>query len=271
MRLIKVYRVLDGRAAVVTLNRPEARNAINRQLGEELAACLAELRADMGLRAVIITGAGAAFTAGVDLKDPLFADPEVMTREWMVGPNNYLWQLQQFQVPLIAAVNGPCVTGGMEIALQCDLILASTKAIFRDTHSTYGIPPAGGMSQILQRMVGMQRARFMSLTGAKVDGTTACQWGLACMVVEPAELLPKAISVAGSIADKDRSTTATFRCLINEGQGRGLQAALEYEIDTVLQRYAQMGAGGGSTQERLSGAFAQQQQQQRSNNTKSKL
>jgi len=67
------------------------------------------------------------------LQDPLFADAEVMTREWMQGPSNYLWQMQQFQVPLIAAVNGPCVTGAMEIALQCDLIVASTKAMFRCT------------------------------------------------------------------------------------------------------------------------------------------
>lgn len=264
MRFVVVERVLDGRAAVVTLNRPEARNAINRQLGEELAACLAELRDDAALRAVIITGAGAAFSAGVDLKDPLFADPEVMTRGWIQGPRNYLWQMQQFQVPLLAAVNGPCVTGAMEIALQCDIIIASTKALFRDTHSTYGIPPAGGMSQILQRMIGLQRARYMSLTGAKVDGATAYEWGLACMVVEPEELMAKARAVAGVIAEKDRATTATFRRLIDEGQGRSMQEALDYEIDTVLTKYAEMGSGGGSTQERLSDAFAAQQRRVRS-------
>mmetsp|Transcript_37397 Transcript_37397/g.94518 ORF Transcript_37397/g.94518 Transcript_37397/m.94518 type:complete len:156 (-) Transcript_37397:304-771(-) len=155
----------------------------------------------------------------------------------------------------------------MEIALQCDLIVASTKAMFRDTHSTYGIPPAGGMSQILQRMVGVQRARYMSLTGAKVDGATAYEWGLACAVVEPQELMPEVVAMAASIVAKERSTIAVFRSLINEGQGKSMQAALDYEIDTVLQKYAEMGAGGTDTQTRLSGAFAKQQQAR----TKSKL
>mmetsp|Transcript_14401 Transcript_14401/g.34110 ORF Transcript_14401/g.34110 Transcript_14401/m.34110 type:complete len:269 (-) Transcript_14401:129-935(-) len=257
--LITEDRLRSGCIAVITLNRPENKNAINRQLARELSSCLQRLVSDKKLRVVIITGAGDAFSAGVDLQDPVFADPEMMTSEWMRGPGNYLWQMQQMKVPLIAAVNGACITGGMEIALQCDLIVASTSALFRDTHTTFGIPPAGGMSQILQRMVGVQRARFMSLTGAKVDGATAASWGLACEVVEPDRLMDRAIKIAEMMLKKDSTVTSLFRKLINEGQGRSLQSALDWEVDQVMDRYREMGKEGKQTHSRLSEAFRAEQ------------
>merc|ERR1711976_143659 len=262
MRYIELQRNAGGLpgVALVTLSRPEAKNALNKQLTEELAQCLDGLRSDPDLRALVLTGSGSAFCAGVDLKDPLFADPQMMNKAKLQGPSFYLWQMRHLQVPTIAAVNGPCITGGMEIALQCDLILASTAAVFRDTHTTYGIFPGGGMSQILPRMVGVQRARFMSLTGTPIDGRTAAAWGLACAVVEPDQLMPEALRIAASIAKKDPTAVAKFRSLINEAQGRSLPAALDFELDEALESYMAMGQGGGRTQDRLSSAFKTQQQ-----------
>merc|ERR1711976_524119 len=126
MRYIELQRNAGGLSgvALVTLSRPEAKNALNKQLTEELAQCLDGLRSDPDLRALVLTGSGSAFCAGVDLKDPLFADPQMMNKAKLQGPSFYLWQMRHLQVPTIAAVNGPCITGGMEIALQCDLILA---------------------------------------------------------------------------------------------------------------------------------------------------
>ena len=105
-----------------------------------------------------------------------------MTRDALDGPENYIWQLQHIDVPVIAAVSGPCITGGMEIALNCDVIIASESALFRDTHTVYGIVPGGGMTQILPRMIGLQAAKWMSLTAAPVDAQRALQLGLVSMV-----------------------------------------------------------------------------------------
>lgn len=108
----------------------------------------------------------------------MLADAALMSPEFLYGPKNYLWQLQHCRVPLIAAVAGPCITGGMEIALNCDILIASPSAIFRDTHSTFGIVPSGGMTQLLPRMIGLQAAKWMSLFGQPVGAQQALQWGL---------------------------------------------------------------------------------------------
>ena len=102
----------------------------------------------------VLTGAGKSFSAGVDLKDPLFADPTIMTPEWIKGEKNYLVQMQRCPFPIIGAVAGHCVTGGMEVALNCDVLVGAEDIVFWDTHSLYNIRPAGGMSQILPRWIG---------------------------------------------------------------------------------------------------------------------
>ena len=130
-----------GAYATITLNRPGAKNALNKTLSAELASALDKARKDEGVKCVIITGAGQCFSAGVDLKDPFFADVTLMRKDRLDSPANYIWQLQHVEVPIIAAVAGPCITGGMEIALNCDIILASPSAMFRDTHTVYGIVP----------------------------------------------------------------------------------------------------------------------------------
>ena len=135
-----------GVIAVVTLNRPLQLNAINPPLGKALAAAFRVLNARSDVRAAVMTGAGRAFSAGVDLKDPLFADPQIMTREWMLGDPNYLVQMQRATYPIIGAVAGACITGGMEIALNCDILVTAPCAFFWDTHSLYKIRPGNTLS-----------------------------------------------------------------------------------------------------------------------------
>ena len=106
----------------------------------------------------------------------------MMTLESLNGPTSFIWQLQHIAVPVIAAVAGACMTGGLELALNTDVIVASRSAVFRDTHTMFGIVPGGGMTQLLPRIVGLQNAKWMSLTAAKVDAQHAAQMGLACMV-----------------------------------------------------------------------------------------
>jgi enoyl-CoA hydratase len=181
--LLDVHELSKGVAyAVVTLNRPAAKNAMNRALSSQLAQALDDARKRADVRCVIVIGSGGAFSAGVDLKDPFFADASLMRRDSLDSPSNYIWQLQHTDVPLIAAVAGPCITGGFEIALNCDIIIAANSAVFRDTHTLYGIVPGGGMTQLLPRIIGLQAAKWMSLGAAKVDAQRALQLGLAGMV-----------------------------------------------------------------------------------------
>ena len=120
--------------------------------------------------------------AGVDLKDPFFADKELMKRDKLDSPWNYIWQLQHIDVPIIAAIAGPCITGGFEIALNCDVLVASPCAVFRDTHTVYSIVPGGGMTQLLPRIIGMQAAKWMSLTASSVSAGRALELGLVSKV-----------------------------------------------------------------------------------------
>lgn len=133
-------------------------------------------------RAVVLIGAGGTFCAGVDLRDPLFADASLMTEEAFNGPKNYFWQLRQVKVPLIAAVAGACITGGMELALNCDIIIASDTAFFQDTHTRYGIVPGAGMTSILPKSIGLHAAKWMSLTGTRIPAQRAHELGLVAKV-----------------------------------------------------------------------------------------
>lgn len=120
--------------------------------------------------------------AGVDLIDPLFADPSLMNERSFIGPENSLWQLRKMRVPVIAAVAGPCITGGMELALNCDIIIASPSAFFQDTHARYGIVPGGGMTTLLPKSVGTHAAKWASLACQRIAADRAYQLGLVAKV-----------------------------------------------------------------------------------------
>src|SRR5829696_4393452 len=204
------------RVATVTLNRPRARNALNRDLRRALHAGVLALDADDGVDVIVLTGAGPAFCAGLDLKelaasadasvDALGADAEAgsgggrvpATRPQERGPFPLVGK------PVIGAVNGPAITGGFEVALRCDLLVASERAAFADTHARVGIMPDWGLTVLLPQAIGVRRTREMSETGNFLDAPTALAWGLVNHVVPHDELLPFCRSLAADIVSNDQ-------------------------------------------------------------------
>jgi enoyl-CoA hydratase len=226
MEEILLSDVRDG-VATVTLNRPRQMNALSAELRRRFAETLAALGADDSVAAVIITGAGEkAFTAGVDLKE-LETAPLTTTELGPDSPVNRAFRA--LGKPTIAAVNGFAITGGLELAINCDILVASTNARFADTHARVGIVPGWGMSQILPRLVGPVRARYMSYTGNFVDAATAKAWGLVLEVLPPEELLPYCRKLAADVASCDRATLADIRKAINGGLGITLAEGLALE------------------------------------------
>ncbi len=210
--LVRVER--DGPVAIVTLNRPDALNALSRALRAELVAAFAGLGADETVRAAVLTGAGRAFTAGVDLKEAgetgfaLGADG---------GEIDLAKGLSAFPWPIIGAINGFAITGGFELALMCDVLLASENARFADTHARVGIMPGWGLSQKLSRRIGMSRAKELSFTGNFLDAATAERWGLVNRVYPADELLPAAIKLGQDMASCDPTLLREYKRMIDDG------------------------------------------------------
>jgi enoyl-CoA hydratase len=198
------------RVATLTLNRPDVRNAVSRALGNALWDAVAAAGDDPAVDVVVLTGADPAFCAGVDLKEVADSDGSSSAVIDQPGqrPGRDVNGLYRFipviDKPVIAAVNGVCVTGGLELALQCTLRVASDRARFGDTHARVGIMPGGGITVLLAHTVGWARAVEMSLTGDFVDAETALRWGLVNHVVPHEELVPFARTLGAHIAGNDQ-------------------------------------------------------------------
>jgi enoyl-CoA hydratase len=184
--------VRDG-VAVVTMDRPDARNALNRELRTAIPRRLRELDDDPDVRVMILTGTDPAFCAGLDLK-------ELGTSGLSADPDATPLPFGGLAKPLIGAVNGAAVTGGLELALGCDLLVASERARFADTHARVGVMPGWGLTVLLPQAVGVRRARQMSFTGNYVDAETALAWGLVNEVVVHERLLERAVDLAADMA-----------------------------------------------------------------------
>ncbi|TPE62281.1 enoyl-CoA hydratase [Sandaracinobacter neustonicus] len=207
----------DG-VAVVTLNRPEAMNALSKALRAELAAVMVEMDRRDDVRVVVLTGAGErAFTAGLDLKE-LGSDATAMSDATGETPEaNPVKAIEQCRKPVIGAINGVAITGGFEVALACDVLIASEAARFADTHARVGIMPGWGLSQKLSRLIGIYRAKELSLSGNFLDATTAERWGLVNRVVPAAELLAVAKKLAADMAGIEPGFSAAYKKLIDDG------------------------------------------------------
>ncbi len=214
----------------VTLNRPEALNALSTGLRDALAVVFAELAEDSTTQVVILTGAGRAFTVGLDLKE-LGGELGGELNDSPPGrPAHDLEQaLLDLPQPIIGAINGFAITGGFELALMCDMLIASTEARFADTHARVGVVPGWGLSQRLPRLIGINRAKELSLTGNFLDAATAYAWGLVNRVVAPDELLAVAESLARDIASTDSSTRTEILRIMNEGWHETLTDGLNIE------------------------------------------
>lgn len=210
--------------AILTLNRPQALNAMSRQLRAELAAAIDRLAADAGVRVLILTGAGRAFCAGLDVKE--LAGVGLARAGEVADP---LQALARFTGPTIAAVNGVAVTGGFELALACDILLASQDARFADTHAHIGILPGWGLSQRLSRRIGAHRAKELSLTGNYLSAAQADHWGLVNHVLPAVELLPAARKLAHQMLSLPAPMLLAYRQLIDDGAALALGDAMRLE------------------------------------------
>jgi enoyl-CoA hydratase len=219
--------------AVLTLNRPEARNALSRELMRSLVERVNALEADPAVRVLIVTGAGAAFCAGLDLKEigsgkAGFGGTESEDGE-SARRDNPVLALERFSGPVIGAINGPSATGGFELALACDLLIASPNARFADTHARVGVMPGWGLSQKLSRAIGAYRAREVSFTGNWVSAEQAQAWGFVNRVVPAEDLLPTARRLAIDMLGALPKMLEQYKAVINEGLGLPLAEGLALE------------------------------------------
>ena len=211
-----------GGVTTVTMNRPEALNALSAALRNELAEVFTELAQDEATEVVVFTGTGRAFTVGLDLKE-LGGEKAADT----VINKDHGKAMLNLNKPIIGAINGYAITGGFELALMCDFMIASQDAKFADTHTRVGVVPGWGLSQRLPRLIGINRAKELSLTGNYLDAETAYSWGLVNRVVPAGELMSTAKQLASDIV----STEPVTRNAVREIMDRGWHASLAEGLD----------------------------------------
>lgn len=233
----------DGAVATLTLNRPDKRNALNLALWGELAAHLDTIeKSGESIAVVVLRAAGAVFCAGNDLKERGAQAPSRFYQAKLVT------RLADLAQPVIVAVQGGCFTGGLELALAADIVVASESASFADTHGKFALVPVWGMSQRLPRRVGQWKAREMSFTGLAVSGSEAARIGLANHCVPDAELDAKVRALADAIAAQSRHSVFAYKRLYREQADLPLSAGLAHEVFD--------GAGvGPDFAERVTGKF----------------
>ncbi len=234
----------DSGVAVVTLNRPTAMNALSGALRNELYEVMQTIRANEAVKAVVLTGAGdKAFTAGLDLKE-LGSEGNVGKEATDTDPRvNPVNAVRSCGKPVVGAINGVAITGGFEVALACDILVASDRARFADTHALVGIMPGWGLSQKLSRTVGLARAKELSFTGRFINAATALDWGLVSQVVAPEALLDTALALAEDIAFVDPAFLAAYGELISSGYSMGFEDALRHEHQVSSVANADVTAG----------------------------
>lgn len=215
-----------GSTRILTLNRPDARNALSQAMNHLLVRELSNADIDTDTAVVLLAGSGGAFCAGMDLKE--------LAENGFDGSHkveNCIDRVAATTTPVIGLIDGPAVTGGFELALACDFLIASPTARFADTHSRVGIVPGGGLTARLAEAVGVRRARQLSGTGQYVDCATALAWGLVNEVVEADSLRERGLAVATSFTAADPDTLNEVWKLYDAGSADRLAVAITREAE----------------------------------------
>jgi enoyl-CoA hydratase len=220
----------DAGVTTLTLARPAAMNALSRALRAALAQAFRDAQADAATRVVILTGEGRAFCAGLDLKELSAPGGDAGNLAAINGgADDVVAAMAAFEGPIIGAINGWAITGGFEIALACDLLVASTAAQFVDTHARLGLMPGWGLSQKLPRIIGVARAKEVSFTGRPLSAAQAHAWGLVNHVVEPDVLLATCEGLARDMLAADAHTLRAMKRLVDAGVATTLGEGLRLE------------------------------------------
>jgi enoyl-CoA hydratase len=222
---------VDGGVATIWLNRPESRNALNRDLIEALPPVASEALRREDVQALIVTGVDPAFCAGLDLRQLGSTGENLGLPE----DADFPWPWERTGKPVIGAINGAAVAGGLELALQCELLVASERARFADTHTRVGQIPGAGLTVHLPRVVGPARAKEMSFTGNFITAEVALAWGLVNHVVPHSELLPFCRSMATDIAQNDNEAVVAVNRLYDDTSGLPYREALALEETAALE------------------------------------
>jgi enoyl-CoA hydratase len=216
----------DGPVGVVQLNRPKVRNAMNFETLRELGDALEGLDRDENVRAIVLTGGETVFASGADLREMAQATPV----DLILGRRFELWdRFRRISKPIIAAVTGYCLGGGMELAMNCDIIIASETASFGQTEVNVGLMPGAGGTQRLTRLVGKHKAMEMILTGKQISAEEAHRIGLVNQVVPPESVMEEAKKLANEIASKPPISVRSAKQAILRTYDTTLGAGLEIE------------------------------------------
>jgi enoyl-CoA hydratase len=246
----------SGAVALVTLDRPESRNALTNALISEIKAAMARADADDAVSAVVLTGADPAFCAGMDLRE---MGQLGMPTEDLDSGGAHWWAA--ITKPVIGAINGAAVTGGLELALACDVLIGSDRARFADTHARVGLIPGAGLTVLLPQAIGLRSAKEMSLTGRFVDAQEAKDLGLLARVVPHEDLIATALAMGDDVAACVQPAVRELKALYDdvallpldrgrvlEGERAAAWAAHSGGADVIESRREQVIARGRSLQ-----------------------
>ncbi|OLT16161.1 enoyl-CoA hydratase [Pseudonocardia sp. CNS-139] len=227
--------------ALLTMNRPDAANAVVPETARDFRHALDDLEADLGIRALVLTGAGRHFCAGADLHAMLGHIDERLHVEHEPFNARVLHPVTQrlvaSRLPIVAAVNGGATAGGLDLALACDIRIASTRAKLGETYVKLGLPPGNGGAWFLPRLVGSGMAAELALSGEIVDAARALEIGLVNRVVEPDELLSVAVGLAATIAARPRKAVEATKQALRASWGQDLQTAITSSFWAVSALY----------------------------------
>ena len=224
-----------GRVGLVTLNRPQALNALNEALIAELNDALSGFEADAGVGCTVITGSEKAFAAGADVKEMA----EKTYVESYLGRFLDGWtRIAETRKPVIAAVSGFCLGGGLELAMMCDIIIAADSAKFALPEITLGIMPGAGGTQRLPRFIGKAKAMDLILTGRMMDAAEAERAGLVARVVAPEKLIDEALAAAAKIASYSQPIVMMAKETVNRAQETSLAEGARFERRLFLSMFA---------------------------------
>ena len=230
-----LFAVRDN-VAHITLNRPQAGNALDQEMAKELAAVALECESNRGVRAVLISGAGNTFSAGGDVK--AFAAQKDLSR-YLREITSYLHlaisRFARLDAPVIAAVHGSAAGGGFSLAISCDLVLAGESARFLMAYSKIGMAPDGGSTYFLPRLVGLKRAMELALTNRVLSAREACEWGIVTEVIAADNLTTRSEELARSLAQGPTGSFGSAKRLLHGGWNQTLETQMELESRAIAE------------------------------------